>query len=119
MKSMTRRWRSTSTANPFPKRRFTRGVRRATIAMKAFPVVCGSAFKNKGVQPLLDAVVQYLPSPLDIPPLEAAVPDSEEKQLRRAADDEPFAALVFKIMTDPFVGQLAFFRVYSGTLKQW
>ena len=93
------------------------GVRRATIAMKAFPVICGSAFKNKGVQPLLDAVVRYLPSPLDIPPLEAEVPDSEEKQLRRAADDEPFAALVFKIMTDPFVGQLAFFRVYSGTLK--
>ena len=93
------------------------GVRRATIALKAFPVICGSAFKNKGVQPLLDAVVRYLPSPLDIPPLEAEVPDSEEKQLRRAADDEPFAALVFKIMTDPFVGQLAFFRVYSGTLK--
>src|SRR5712692_5396725 len=92
-------------------------LRRQTIALETVPVLCGSAFKNKGVQSLLDAVVDYLPSPLDIPPLEAAVPDREEIQLRRPADDEPFAALVFKIMTDPFVGQLAFFRVYSGTLK--
>jgi elongation factor G len=92
-------------------------LRRQTIALKTVPVLCGSAFKNKGVQPLLDAVVDYLPSPLDIPPLEAEVPDSDKKQLRRAADDEPFAALVFKIMTDPFVGQLAFLRVYSGALK--
>jgi elongation factor G len=94
-------------------------IRRATIAMKAFPVICGAAFKNKGVQPLLDAVVDYLPSPLDIPPLEGTVPDDEEKILiRRASDDDPFAALVFKIMTDPYVGQLAFLRVYSGTLAQ-
>jgi elongation factor G len=92
-------------------------LRRQTIALKTVPILCGSAFKNKGVQPLLDAVVDYLPSPLDIPPLEVAIPDSEEKVLRRAADDEPFAALIFKIMTDPFVGQLAFLRVYSGTLK--
>ncbi len=94
-------------------------IRRATIAMKAFPVVCGSAFKNKGVQPLLDAVVSYLPSPLDVPPIEGLDPRNEEKTLTRKADDsEPFAALIFKIMTDPFVGQLAFLRVYSGNLKQ-
>ncbi len=95
------------------------GIRRATIAMKAFPVVCGSAFKNKGVQPLLDAVVDYLPSPLDVPPVEASDPRNDEKKIERRADDkEPFAGLVFKIMTDPFVGQLAFFRVYSGHLQQ-
>ena len=93
-------------------------VRRNTIAMKIFPVLCGSAFKNKGVQPLLDAVVDYLPSPLDIPPIEGSLPGDEHKKISRPPqDDAPFAALVFKIMTDPFVGQLAFLRVYSGTLK--
>jgi elongation factor G len=93
------------------------GLRRATIAMKLFPVVCGAAFKNKGVQPLLDAVVDYLPSPLDIPPIRGTSLDGKEVIERRADDKEPFAALVFKIMTDPFVGQLAFLRVYSGVLK--
>jgi len=94
------------------------GIRRATIAQKIFPVICGSAFKNKGVQTMLDAVVDYLPSPLDVPPIEGADIDHPEKTLvRHASDSEPFAALVFKIMTDSFVGQLAFFRVYSGTLK--
>src|SRR5579871_6900948 len=94
------------------------GIRKATIALKIFPVICGTAFKNKGVQTMLDAVVDYLPSPLEIPPVEGADIDHPEKTLvRKASDDEPFAALVFKIMTDPFVGQLAFFRVYSGTLK--
>ncbi len=92
-------------------------LRRGTIALRAVPVLAGAAFKNKGVQPLLDAVVDYLPSPDDIPPVEGVAPGSEEKLIRRAADDEPFAALVFKIMTDPFVGQLAFFRVYSGSLQ--
>jgi elongation factor G len=93
-------------------------LRRATIAMKVFPVLCGSAFKNKGVQLLLDAVVDYLPSPVDVPPIEGSVPSDEEQKITRPAkDDAPFAALVFKIMTDPFVGQLAFVRVYSGTLK--
>jgi elongation factor G len=94
------------------------GIRKATIALKIFPVICGTAFKNKGVQTMLDAVVDYLPSPLDIPPVEGTDVDNPEKSLiRKASDDEPFAALVFKIMTDPYVGQLAFFRVYSGTLK--
>ena len=94
-------------------------LRRATIAMKVFPVICGAAFKNKGIQPLLDAVVNYLPSPLDIPAIEGTDPDNEEQTLTRKADDrEPFAGLVFKIMTDPFVGQLAFLRVYSGMLQQ-
>jgi elongation factor G len=94
------------------------GIRRATIALKIFPVICGSAFKNKGVQTMLDAVVDYLPSPLDVPPIEGADIDHPEKTLvRHASDSEPFAALVFKIMTDAYVGQLAFFRVYSGTLK--
>jgi elongation factor G len=93
------------------------GIRKATIAMKLFPVVCGSAFKNKGVQPLLDAVVDYLPSPLDIPPTIANDPKTGELVEREAKDTAPFSALVFKIMTDPFVGQLAFIRVYSGSMK--
>jgi elongation factor G len=92
-------------------------IRKGTIAMKLFPVICGSAFKNKGVQPLLDAVVDYLPSPLDVPPTIANDPATGELVTREPTDDAPFAALVFKIMTDPFVGQLAFFRVYSGNLK--
>jgi len=92
-------------------------IRKATIAMKMFPVICGSAFKNKGVQPMLDAVVDYLPSPLDIPPTVANDPQTGELIPREAKDDAPFSALVFKIMTDPFVGQLAFLRVYSGNLK--
>jgi elongation factor G len=94
------------------------GIRRATVAQKIFPVLCGTAFKNKGVQNLLDAVVDYLPSPLDIPPVQGtAVGDSTQVLERRSSDDEPFSALIFKIMTDPFVGQLAFLRVYSGQLK--
>ncbi|HUP47061.1 MAG TPA: elongation factor G [Thermoanaerobaculia bacterium] len=92
-------------------------LREATIAQKITPVLCGSAFKNKGVQPLLDAVVDYLPSPLDIPPVKGVNPDDESFIERKASDDEPFSALVFKIMTDPFVGQLAFFRVYSGHIE--
>jgi len=92
-------------------------IRKGTIAMKLVPVICGSAFKNKGVQPLLDAVVDYLPSPLDVPPTIANDPATGELVTREPRDDAPFAALVFKIMTDPFVGQLAFFRVYSGNLK--
>ncbi|HZY63301.1 MAG TPA: elongation factor G [Edaphobacter sp.] len=94
------------------------GIRKATIAMHIFPVLCGSSFKNKGVQTLLDAVVDYLPSPLDIPPVVGSNPDNiEEKIVRKTDDNEPLAALGFKIMTDPFVGQLIFIRVYSGTLK--
>ncbi|MGA2328330.1 MAG: elongation factor G [Bryobacteraceae bacterium] len=92
-------------------------IRRATIAQRIFPVICGSAFKNKGVQDLLDAVVDYLPAPTDVPPVEGtAVDDFSRVLVRRSSDDEPFAALVFKIMTDPYVGQLAFIRVYSGGL---
>ena len=93
-------------------------IRKATISLKVFPVICGSAFKNKGVQTMLDAVVDYLPSPVDVPPVEGMDLDHRDRVLRRkASDEEPFAALVFKIMTDPYVGQLAFFRVYSGSLK--
>jgi len=93
------------------------GLRTGTISGRLVPVLCGSAFKNKGVQPLLDAVVDYLPSPIDIPPIEGFIPDGAEgSNVRRAEDDEPFAALVFKIMTDPFVGQLSFIRIYSGSL---
>ncbi|HEV7426499.1 MAG TPA: elongation factor G [Thermoanaerobaculia bacterium] len=92
-------------------------IREATIAQKITPVMCGSAFKNKGVQPLLDSVVDYLPSPVDIPPVKGVDPDDESFTERKASDDEPFAALIFKIMTDPFVGQLAFFRVYSGHVE--
>jgi len=94
------------------------GIRTATIALKIFPVICGTAFKNKGVQTMLDAVVDYLPSPLDVPAIEGTDVDHADKTLvRHASDTDPFSALVFKIMTDPYVGQLAFFRVYSGTLK--
>ncbi|HWM90216.1 MAG TPA: elongation factor G [Thermoanaerobaculia bacterium] len=92
-------------------------LRRATVAGVVQPVICGSAFKNKGVQPLLDAVVAYLPSPLDIPPIEGIDPHNEQPVIRSSNDDEPFAGLVFKIMSDPFVGQLAFFRVYSGRIE--
>ena len=92
-------------------------IRKATIAMTLFPVICGSAFKNKGVQPMLDCVVDYLPSPLDVPPTVANDPITGELVTREPKDDAPFSALVFKIMTDPFVGQLAFLRVYSGNVK--
>src|SRR4029450_11516457 len=94
-----------------------KAIRTATIKMTLFPVICGSAFKNKGVQPMLDAVVDYLPSPLDVPHTVATDPSTGELVERPAKDDAPFSALVFKIMTDPFVGQLAFIRVYSGAMK--
>jgi elongation factor G len=92
-------------------------LRKSTIALKVFPVVVGTAFKNKGVQPLLDAVVDYLPSPLDVPETHGTDPETGKTITRRAADDEPFSALAFKIMADPYVGQLTFIRVYSGVLK--
>ena len=92
-------------------------IRKATINVEFFPVLCGSAFKNKGVQMMLDAVIDYLPSPLDIPAIKGVNPDTDEEEERPASDDEPFAALAFKIMTDPFVGRLTFFRVYSGVLN--
>src|SRR3989344_4299987 len=92
-------------------------LRKAVIANKIFPVFTGSALKNKGVQLVLDAVVDYLPSPLDMPAIKAINAKSGESTLRHASDEEPFSALVFKLQTDPFVGQLAFFRVYSGTVE--
>jgi elongation factor G len=102
---------------PITEEEIIQGLRKATIAQKIFPVICGSAFKNKGVQNLLDAVVDYLPSPIEIPPVKGTLPDNAEvHEERPAADDAPFSALVFKIMTDPFVGQLAYIRVYSGRL---
>ncbi len=92
-------------------------IRKATINVEFFPVLCGSAFKNKGVQLMLDAVIDYLPSPLDIPAIKGINPDTDEEETRPASDEEPFAALAFKIATDPFVGRLTFFRVYSGVLQ--
>ncbi len=92
-------------------------IRKGTLDVEFYPVVCGTAFKNKGVQLMLDAVIDYLPSPLDVPPMTALRPDSDEEVLRKASEDEPFSALAFKVMTDPYVGKLTFFRVYSGTLK--
>ncbi|HXX73853.1 MAG TPA: elongation factor G [Nitrospiraceae bacterium] len=94
-----------------------RCIRAGTIAMKITPVLCGSAFKNKGVQQLLDGVIDFLPSPLDIPPVKGVDPNSGKEVERKPSDSEPFAALAFKIMSDPFAGQLTYFRVYSGTLK--
>ena len=91
-------------------------LRRATLSGKLVPVLCGSAFRNKGVQPLLDAVVEYLPSPLDLPPVEGENPDTGEKETRKPDDGEPFAALAFKVAVDPYVGKLVYFRVYSGTV---
>ena len=91
-------------------------IRKQTIACEMVPMLCGSAYRNKGVQMMLDAVIDYMPSPVDIPPIKGVNPDTGEEDVRRADDNEPFSALAFKIMADPFVGKLAFFRVYSGTL---
>ncbi len=94
-----------------------KGLRIGTISVKLTPVICGSSYKNKGVQEMLDAVIEYMPSPLDIPPIEGILMGSEEKIVRNADDKEPFSALAFKIMVDPFVGKLCFFRVYSGIIQ--
>jgi elongation factor G len=93
-----------------------RALRKATLVIAVTPVLCGSAFKNKGVQPLLDAVVEYLPSPLDVPPVHGVDPRTEHELSRRPAEDEPFSALAFKVMSDPYVGKLTYFRVYSGKI---
>ncbi len=95
--------------------RLVRAIRGAGLKLDIVPVLCGAAFRNKGVQPLLDAVIDYLPSPLDVPPIQGTVPDRGDEAVRETSDDAPFAALAFKIMADPFVGSLTFFRVYSGT----
>ncbi|MCM3666910.1 elongation factor G [Mesobacillus subterraneus] len=92
-------------------------IRKGTTNVEFYPVICGSAFKNKGVQLMLDAVIDYLPSPLDVPAIKGTLPDSEEEVERHSDDSEPFSALAFKVMTDPYVGKLTFFRVYSGTLE--
>jgi len=103
--------------HPLTEEEVMRAIRAGVISMKITPVLCGSAFKNKGVQQLLDAVVDYLPSPLDVPPVMGLDPNSSKEVERKSDDGEPFSALAFKIMSDPFAGQLTFFRVYSGTLK--
>ena len=92
-------------------------IRKATIALKMVPVLCGSSYRNKGVQNLLDAIVEYLPSPLDIPSIEGINPKTDKEELRHSSDSEPLSALLFKIMTDPFVGRIAFVRLYSGTMR--
>ena len=94
-----------------------KGLRMATVSMSVTPVLCGSSYKNKGVQFLLDAIVDYLPSPLDVDHVKGVNPDTGEEEERKTSDDEPFAGLAFKIAADPFVGKLAFFRAYSGTLE--
>ena len=107
---------------PIEANRLREDIRKATLDISIFPVMCGSSFKNKGVQPLLDAVVDYLPSPLDVPPMVGLEPpgkgsgEEEKEAVRKASDDEPFSALAFKVMSDPFVGKLTYFRVYSGSL---
>ena len=100
-----------------PAEKIREVIRKATCDVKMVPVTCGTSYKNKGVQKLLDAIVDYMPSPLDIPAIEGVHPKTDETEVRRASDEEPFAALAFKIMTDPYVGRLSFFRVYSGTLE--
>ena len=92
-------------------------IRKQTIACQMVPMLCGSAYRNKGVQMMLDAVIDYMPAPIDIPPIKGVDPDTGEEDVRKSSDSEPFSALAFKIMADPFVGKLAFFRVYSGTLE--
>ena len=94
-----------------------RAIKTATINLSINPVLCGSAYKNKGVQPLLDAIIDFMPSPLDVPAIKGTDPDTDEEIERHSSDDEPFAALAFKVVTDPFVGKLTYFRVYSGTLE--
>jgi len=103
--------------HPLTEEEVMRAIRAGAISMKITPVLCGSAFKNKGVQQLLDGVVDYLPSPLDVPPVMGIDPNSNKEVERKSDDGEPFAALAFKIMSDPFAGQLTYFRVYSGMLK--
>src|SRR5205823_5875389 len=93
-----------------------RAIRKATLEATGTPVLCGTAFKNKAIQPLLDAIVQYLPSPLDVPPLTGLLPNGGE-EVREASDDAPFSALAFKIMSDPYVGRLTYMRVYSGSVR--
>ena len=100
----------------FTEEEIKAAIRKATIACEMNPVFCGTAYRNKGVQPVIDAVIDYLPAPTDIPAIKGVLPDGTEAE-RHASDEEPFSALAFKIMTDPFVGKLAFFRVYSGTLE--
>ena len=100
-----------------PRDMIRAAIRKATCAVKMVPVVCGTSYKNKGVQKLLDAIVDYMPSPLDIPAITGTNPKTDEEETREASDDAPFSALAFKIMTDPFVGRLSFFRVYSGTVE--
>ncbi len=94
-----------------------KALRKATISRELVPMLCGSAFKNKGVQPLLDAVIDFLPSPIDVPPVKGINPDTGEEEERHASDNEPFCALAFKVMADPYAGQLTYFRVYSGVIK--
>ena len=102
---------------PLSEDEIRHGIRLGTLQMRMIPVLCGSALRNKGVQPVLDAVLDYLPSPLDVPPTLGEDPERHTEALRTASDEEPFSALVFKIAADPFVGKLAYFRVYSGTLR--
>ena len=93
-------------------------LRKATINNEIVPMLCGTAYRNKGVQMLLDAVIEYMPSPVDVPAIKGINPDTDEEDERPSSDDAPFAALAFKIATDPFVGKICFFRVYSGTLER-
>ena len=100
-----------------PAEKIRKAIRSATVAVKMVPVTCGTSYQNKGVQKLLDAIVDYMPSPLDVPAIEGTAPKTAEVETREASDDAPFSALAFKIMTDPYVGRLSFFRVYSGTIE--
>ena len=110
-------WKNILDGEEITKEEIKTAIRKATLAVEFYPVVCGTAFKNKGVQLVLDAVIDYLPSPIDIPPMKGTNPDTDEEVERHSDDSEPFSALAFKVMTDPYVGKLTFFRVYSGALQ--
>ena len=102
---------------PVPQDKIRAAIRKGTIENKIVPVTCGTSYRNKGVQKLLDAIVDFMPAPTDIPPIKGINPDTEEEEDRPSSDSEPFSALAFKIATDPFVGRLSFIRVYSGVLN--
>ena len=111
-------WKSTVEGEEITEAELLRGIRLATLKNRLVPVLCGTALKNQGVQPLLDAIIDFLPAPADVPPIEGIIPRKDRKEERESKDDAPFAALAFKIARDPNVAKIVYCRIYSGTLKR-